>query len=69
MRARQARLAQQQLPQQTADPFAQPTVAAAAANRVKAADQAGPVATGGPSGRPHSAHEPSYSAVPRTPSR
>jgi uncharacterized protein len=33
------------------------------------ADQAGPVASGGPSGRPHSAHEPSYSAVPRTPSR
>ena len=43
-------------------------------NRRRAARQlnsahAGPVATGGPSGRPHSAHEPSYSALPRTPSR
>jgi hypothetical protein len=26
---------------------------------LKVCDQAGPVATGGPSGRPHSAHEPS----------
>src|SRR5258708_7716106 len=31
--------------------------------------QPGPVGTGGPWGSPHPAHEPSYSAVPRTPSR
>ncbi len=41
------------------------TIAAAAISVL----QAGPVATGGPSGRPHSAQEPSYSALPRTPSR
>lgn len=35
----------------------------------KLADQAGPVATAGPSDSPHSAQEPSYSDDPRAPSR
>ena len=64
-RARQAQLAAQQ---PTVDPFAQP-YGSAAGGGTPLNSARGPVATGGPSGRPHSDHEPSYSALPRTPSR
>ena len=72
--ARRARLAREAvLTLQAA--AAQPVCAAAAAGRPRQAlasgctDQAGPVATGGPSAAPHSVHEPSYSAGFSTPRR
>ena len=63
--AREAALAQQQL---QANPFAH-SRSRARRGSVWIGDQAGPVATGGPSAAPHSVHEPSYSAGFSTPRR
>ena len=66
-RARLARQATLTLQQQQPNPFAVP--GDARDEVASGLDQAGPVATGGPSAAPHSVHEPSYSAGFSTPRR
>ena len=75
-RARLAREATLTLQQQQPNPFAPAPATAPAPTPFSASrgnrwieDQAGPVATGGPSAAPHSVHEPSYSAGFSTPRR